>query len=519
MYSGMRKIADFKRGIKAGAIAGAICAVISLALAIALDNPQLLYPPFSWVETVFGTLSFGGPIVRGIIFGAIFAALYDVLPGTSAILKGVVLSFFLWVLTVVEVTYINLSWPLHFIGMLENGSYYGGTIDLSSVSLALINIMSALFFAVLTGFFWNRFGGKELGEERKGRPALLLSFIVGAVAWAIVAWPSINFMVGTGVPFTHVFVFPWRYVALPSLFLFVGLIGWTFALVAWRRTRKGESGFGWGLAGGIMMAASGIMLLPGALAIAGGVFSRRKAAGEPATPEPLARDKVVSAGEQKFRTSVRRNLALLTTSAVMLAAIIITGLTMATPVADYTTVALSRYSSTAISRSGLSLTMSLDSTDYRPGEQIAVNIGEKNIVPAENLVRPADRWPVSGLSISPCGTLYFAFGISILQGYYNSENVSEAAPLQIFSPTFPFPCPTVSGIISYDFRPWSDHADVYVDYGLMPWSANMTISVTVAGFWTGSSAAAVASNFTPGMYTLVGGDEWGALVILHFTVY
>jgi hypothetical protein len=502
-------MADFKRGIIAGLIAGAIYTAVGLVLAITLDIMPVS-PPYSSLLTSLGIVLSGGTVVRGIIFGAVFAALYNLLPGATAILKGVVLSFFLWILTVTEVTYINLSWPLHFIGIPENGTYYGGTIDLSSVSLALINVMSALLFGVLAGFLWNRFRGKEPVEERRGRPALLLSFIFGAIAWAVVALPVIRFFVATGVSFTHIFVFPWRYVALPGLFLFVGIVGWLFTLIAWRRTRRDQSGFGWGLAGGILMAASGIMLLPGALAISGGVFGRRTAAAK-------ARE-ATGVGQPRTRGSIIRSPALLTISGVMLAAVVIAGFTMATPVGDYTIVAVNPYSSTAVSRSGLSLTVSLNSTDYHPGEQIVVNIQEKNILPVENRVRPADRWPVAGLAMGPCGTLHLPFGISVLQGCYDSGNVSKATPFRVFGPTCPIPTPTVSGIVSYDFRPWSDHADIYVDYDFEPWAVNMTVRSTVGGFWTGSYPDAVSNNLTPGAYTVVGGDEWGALVILHFTV-
>jgi hypothetical protein len=38
------------------------------------------------------------------------------------------------------------------------------------------------------------------------------------------------------------------------------------------------------------------------------------------------------------------------------------------------------------------------------------------------------------------------------------------------------------------------------------------------GYWTGADPDAVQHNFEPGVYTIVAGDEWGALVILHFTV-
>jgi hypothetical protein len=75
----------------------------------------------------------------------------------------------------------------------------------------------------------------------------------------------------------------------------------------------------------------------------------------------------------------------------------------------------------------------------------------------------------------------------------------------------------LAGITFYDFRPSSDIAAIYTSYNTEPLSISMTAEVTSAGFWTGSPKATF-SNFTPGIYTVVGGDEWDALVILHFTI-
>ncbi|HUW46988.1 MAG TPA: hypothetical protein VMW50_14530, partial [Dehalococcoidia bacterium] len=73
----------------------------------------------------------------------------------------------------------------------------------------------------------------------------------------------------------------WWVNILHTLVTFIGPVGWILALVAWRKTKRGESGLKWGVAGGIMMALTGIMLLPGVLAIIGGVLSGRKPTSEP----------------------------------------------------------------------------------------------------------------------------------------------------------------------------------------------------------------------------------------------
>lgn len=75
----------------------------------------------------------------------------------------------------------------------------------------------------------------------------------------------------------------WWYSILYVSVVFLGLPGWILALAAWRKIRKGEPGLKLGVAGGVIMALTGIMLLPGILAIIGGVLSGRKTATEPST--------------------------------------------------------------------------------------------------------------------------------------------------------------------------------------------------------------------------------------------
>jgi hypothetical protein len=219
-----------------------------------------------------------------------------------------------------------------------------------------------------------------------------------------------------------------------------------------------------------------------------------------------------------MRSNINRNLILLITSVTMLTVTIIVGCTAVTSTATYTPITVDQYSSTVISRYGLSLTLSLNSTTYHPGEQISVTINERNILPIENKIHAANRWPVQGLNLGPCGTLNYPFGISILRGYYDARDVAAITPLQLFDPNAAYHCPAILAVIYYTFEPWSDTAAIYTGDGWEPDSINMTARVTASGFWTGSRPNASFSNFTPGIYTIVGGDEWGALVVLHFTI-
>jgi hypothetical protein len=288
-------MADFKRGIKAGAAAATVYLIISVIFEVTGFSDQ-----FGTITTAAGleiSLWLGDPssvilwilplIVRGIVFGAIFAALYNFLPGVTSIVKGVVLSSFLWIVTVIEVIYTTPGWPWHANGFSGSGAFYSGMISLSSVGLALAGIISALAFGALVGVIWNRLRAKKVAEEKKGIAVLLVGSVLGGLMWVLL---TIGFIIGVIIRGAPVVEEPWPfwwYGMLAASVVFLGLPGWVLALAAWRKTRRGESGVKLGVAGGVIMALTGIMLLPGVLAIIGGVFSGRKPATEssPATIE------------------------------------------------------------------------------------------------------------------------------------------------------------------------------------------------------------------------------------------
>ena len=287
-------MADFKRGIKAGVAAAAVYLIISvifeitgvfdqfgdIIMAAGLRFSLVLMDP-SFVITLI-LVDIVPRVVRGIVFGVVFAALHNFLPGTTSVVKGVVLSIFLWIIAVIEGIYTTPGWPWHANGVAFTGTHYIGMVSLSSVRLALPGIISALAFGALTGFLWDRFRGKELAEERKGRPVLLVSFIFGVLMWALLA---IGFIIGVGIGGLPI-IEPgpgWWYGILAASVVFLGLPGWVLTLAAWKKTKRGESGLKLGVAGGVIMALTGIMLLPGVLAITGAVFSARKPAKESST--------------------------------------------------------------------------------------------------------------------------------------------------------------------------------------------------------------------------------------------
>ena len=288
-------MADFRRGIKAGVAVAAVYLIISvifevtgfsyqfgaITMAAGLRFSLVLMDP-SFVITLI--LVFIVPyVLRGIIFGAVFAALYNYLPGVTSIVKGVVLSAFLWIIAVIQAIYTTPGWAWHADGFSGSGTYYSGMISLSSVGLALAGIISALVFGTLVGAIWNRLKAKKVTEEREGRPVLLVSFILGGLMWVL---PAIGFIIGVVIGGAPLIEEPgpfWWYGVLFVSVFFLGLPGWVLTLVAWRKTKRGGSGLKLGMAGGVIMALTGVLLLPGVLAIIGGVFSGRKPAGEPGT--------------------------------------------------------------------------------------------------------------------------------------------------------------------------------------------------------------------------------------------
>ena len=196
--------------------------------------------------------------------------------------------------------------------------------------------------------------------------------------------------------------------------------------------------------------------------------------------------------------------------------------TTPTPISTLTP---SATSATVLSGNGLSLTLSLNSTTYQYRDQITVTIDEKNTLAIENNISASDNWPVFGhLGVGPCNTLNYPFGIALLQGYYDAESIASATPLEIYTLKL---CPCERVIVSYVFQPSSDIASRCTIEGdwLSPISMNTDVTLTgVCDRWipintsTGIAYQQATSNFTPGIYTLVGGDEWGTLVILYFRV-
>jgi hypothetical protein len=192
------------------------------------------------------------------------------------------------------------------------------------------------------------------------------------------------------------------------------------------------------------------------------------------------------------------------------------GKTGTTTVTDFNNI-----NSTSIkSGNGLSLSVSLDAKTYQSGNAINIVITEYNTLSKTNKRPTADKWPIKGLSDGICGVEDFPFGIAIFQGDYTTNNISTGAPIPIEIPgVIPQGCmPSVFNVTAYNFKPSSDIAKLDGDTLGGSTTFEMSAEIPVWNISPGSHPTIIEHAFAPGVYTVVGGDEWGALVVLHFTI-
>lgn len=173
---------------------------------------------------------------------------------------------------------------------------------------------------------------------------------------------------------------------------------------------------------------------------------------------------------------------------------------------------------TSGSSQGLQLQLSV-AVSYSGGPDGNVTVGmtvdEYNTLPVANNVSKSDAWGLQGLSLGPCGIMAYPFGVAIYQGLYTAGNVSQAKPLDIYPAVA---CPMYIRLVTgYLFQPTSDLA------AILPGAANattpMSANVTASALYSMAPPPPTSStSLGPGTYTVAAGDEWGAVVLVHFTV-
>jgi len=177
--------------------------------------------------------------------------------------------------------------------------------------------------------------------------------------------------------------------------------------------------------------------------------------------------------------------------------------------------------------SGLSLRLTINTTVLTRGQNLSVSISEYNSANTLQNVSVAAHWPISNLTLYPCGRIGYPFGVAVLRGNYEEGNLSLGTTLQIVE-SGSQSCPSTPGFNNYYFEIHSDKAALSGDCTPsvscgQPYNASQTIAIT--GYWTGGApipmeplTPSVLHPLQHGEYTLVAGDEWGNEAILHFVV-
>jgi len=152
---------------------------------------------------------------------------------------------------------------------------------------------------------------------------------------------------------------------------------------------------------------------------------------------------------------------------------------------------------------GLSLNLNL-STNYNGW--VVLTVYESNTLDRANNVSAADSWP-SNASLfrwvqEPYEENVGMAGYEMLQGNYGLSNFTEGTALWLQPPPSLLGCCGMGegSPTSYAFQPLGE--------------ANV-LSGSFAGYFAGGSTY---TPFFPGTYTVLAGDEWGDVAILHFTV-
>lgn len=162
------------------------------------------------------------------------------------------------------------------------------------------------------------------------------------------------------------------------------------------------------------------------------------------------------------------------------------------------------------STSFLNLSLSANTTSLKIGQAIGIDVRLNNTSSKVLIANHSDNWSLKGLGLKPCDD-EMPFGIAILQGNYLQNNMTTSKPLSLYQ-TGTYHCQAIFSIKSYAFQPLTDMA-MFED-GSINNSYELIRHLSFYGYFVGDQF----QQFSSGTYTVIGGDEWGHVVIRHFVV-
>ena len=162
---------------------------------------------------------------------------------------------------------------------------------------------------------------------------------------------------------------------------------------------------------------------------------------------------------------------------------------------------------------GLNFTLTLSSSELIVGQNLSITANVTNERSAfNNLTSESDwsePWLIGWETIDSCNSFANA---QVFQGYYTQSNISSlqsGSELQLAKPLSPSPeCPFIPGA-------WSTY------FPFKPHESRVGYQYSTSGDYGNASSSSSNSTFRlfdTEVYTVVAGNEWGQLVLLHFTV-
>jgi hypothetical protein len=215
---------------------------------------------------------------------------------------------------------------------------------------------------------------------------------------------------------------------------------------------------------------------------------------------------LVGASNQRTVTSVSVSTSVSTVTATF---------TMQSPYSDCGFVT----SCSTTNPAGMTLSMQDNATMVKPNGSLTLNVNELN--PTDHYVNlsVSNNWFLSSLSsfwLCYGGTP--PYGVSVFRGYYTLQNVSSASDVihLLLVPA----CAYEGNITGFSFPPHSSfvpHGGLQIGNDIGP---QQIYAVDGNFVKMGNNNEQVYSLWSskPAAYTIAVGDEWGDLVLLHFSV-
>jgi hypothetical protein len=164
-----------------------------------------------------------------------------------------------------------------------------------------------------------------------------------------------------------------------------------------------------------------------------------------------------------------------------------------------------------VATNGLRLSLSVAPSTFSGGGSLNITNGWFNTLDKVNNISSASNWALPVLESSQvlqCPGTWFE--LAFFKGYYNMNNITSASLLPLEGPGTPL-CPNFSGV-HFSFQPSSGLLTSTSSFA----SEQMQGTIHISQYYDQASGKFV--NFPAGVYTLAGGDEWGNVVLVYFTV-